>query len=69
MRFKSFRLEVQQVAGFHTGRTLNVNVDNLDDHAVYQHERIHGRIFTDTIDGYLGEVLSLLEKGLGCSFA
>ena len=55
--------EIARVAGFHTGVSLHIDSEFLDDEAVKLHERIHELIFAETPDGvFHALLLRLLHK-------
>jgi hypothetical protein len=61
--FLPMETEIARVAGFHTGVSLHIDSDFIDDEAVKLHERIHELIFAETPDGIFHSLLlRLLQK-------
>lgn len=53
-----------QVAGWHDGQKATINLDFLNNDAVFHHEQAHEAIYLKTADGFLLSVLDLaLEQG------
>lgn len=58
-QYRAFKQEMMSLAGYHTGENLVLDETYMNNNAILLHEKAHGQIFDETLDGKLHKCVML----------